>query len=193
MGPRNRASRWCAGVLLLALALARTGAVVAQSEPTPEYEVKAAYLLNFTRYVEWPQDAFEDDRSALEVCILGPDRFGEVIDRTMASRTSHGRPLRVSRIDQPDQALGCHVLFIGQKVDQRPKFLSSLRGQPILTVGESGRFLRNGGGVELIIVDETVQFGVNLDATDQAGLTVSSRMLHLARRVVGAAVANGGN
>lgn len=149
-----------------------------------EYRVKAAYLLNFTRYVEWPAAAAPD--SQLSICVLGADPFGRILDATVAGRTVQGRSLQVRRVQNASEAAGCEVVFVSRETWRRsPASLKVLRNTGTLTVGESEQFARGGGVIGFVILDETVRFVVNDEARDRAGLRISSRMLSLAAAIYG--------
>jgi hypothetical protein len=149
-----------------------------------EYRVKAAYLLNFTRYVEWPASTAPD--TTLSICVLGADPFGKVLDATVAGRTAQGRTLRIRRVQTASEATGCEVVFVSQETWRRnPQSVKTLSGGGSLTVGESEQFARGGGVIGFVILDETVRFVINDDARDRAGLRISSRMLSLAAAIYG--------
>jgi hypothetical protein len=168
----------------VAALLGTAAPVAAQSAGTSlEYQVKAAYLLNFTRYVDWPPSALGPSDAPLVICVLGADPFGAALDETVAGRRSRGREVRLQRVERPEAAAGCHVAFIGRGVTDADRWLAPLRGHPILTVGEDDRFLAEGGVVRFVTVQETIRFEVNLDAGRAADLAISSRVLSLATRV----------
>ena len=149
-----------------------------------EYRVKAAYLLNFTRYVEWPTSPASDGR--LSICVMGIDPFGRILDATVAGRTVQGRPLEVRRVQSASEASGCEVVFVSRETWRRnPGTLQALGNGGSLTVGESEQFAQGGGVIGFIIRDETVRFVVNDAARDRAGLRISSRMLSLAAAIYG--------
>ena len=146
-----------------------------------EYRVKAAYLLNFTRYVEWPASD-----SQLSICVMGSDPFGRILDATVAGQTVQGRPLEVRRVQTASEAIGCEVVFVSAETWRRnPRSLKALGNAGSLTVGESEQFARGGGVIGFVIRDETVRFVVNDAARDRAGLRISSRMLSLAAAIYG--------
>jgi hypothetical protein len=150
-------------------------------DPAPEYDVKANMLLHFTRYVKWPAETFSGPDSPVVIGILGHDPFGDIIDETVAGRTSDGRPVKISRFRSINDVKDCHLLFISYYERRRQKtYLSRLAGQPVLTVGESDGFLEAGGGINLLIVKDRVKFEVNRRDTLKVGIRVSSRMLQLA-------------
>ena len=160
------------------------------AQATLEYKVKAAYLLNFTRYVDWPEWTFAAPDSPIQICILGADPFGAVLEKTMAGRSSKGRPIEVLRASQLDERLiSCHIVFLSHsEFQQLGARLAKLEHKPVLTVGESPDFLRDGGIINFVIVHNQVHFEVNIGAAERAGLKLSSRMMPLANRVI----SNGG-
>lgn len=148
-----------------------------------EYQVKAAYLLNFTRYVEWPARSLPTD-APLELCILGEDPFGEVIDQAIRGRRSQGRPVTVRRVEPDERAYSCHLVFVTDESWNRWRTLvESLTSSGILTVGDSDEFSRDGGVIGFVISNETVRFVINLKAMERSGLKISSRMLSLAMQL----------
>jgi hypothetical protein len=169
------AAAWSLGFVQPAPAQAPPGA--------PEYQIKAAYLLNFTRYVEWPPSVFDGTGASLNVCVVGRDPFGNVLDRTMAGRRIGGRFLRVLRPARP-AGDRCHVAFIGQTTAAvREAWLGALQDEPTLTVGEGARFAEAGGMIAFVIVNQTVRFEINVEAVRSGGLQISSRVLTLATRL----------
>lgn len=151
-----------------------------------EYQVKAAYLLNFTRYVEWPARAFDRPGDPVTICVLGQDPFGSVLDATLLGRTAQGRPASVRRISTVGESEGCHLVFISRETWRtQPDLPRKLRSFGMLTVGESDEFAQRGGVIAFVIQNEAVRFVVNAEARDRAGLRISSRMLSLAAAVYG--------
>ena len=177
-----------AGVLVTGMALAgglwsQAGLPTRSSDESLEYRVKAAYLLNFTRYVEWPPETVTGD-STLNICVVGADPFGRVLDATVAGRTAHGLPLRVLRIRSAAESEECQLVFLSRETWRRsPEILRAFSQVGSLTVGESEQFAQVGGVIGFVIVDETVRFVVNDEARDRAGLRISSRMLSLAAAI----------
>lgn len=172
----------------LALLLATLGpaALHAQDDGgSIEYRVKAAYLLNFTRYVEWPDSAFATAGASLDICVLGRDPFGEDLDQVTTNRTSQGHPIRVRRARDRSELAGCHLVFVSEQEWRRnPEAPAHLTTRGVLTVGDTEEFAREGGVIGFVIREETVRFVVNLDARDRAGLRISSRVLALANNLI---------
>lgn len=179
--PRRNPSAWW-----LLLAAVAPGRALAQQEPVPEYRVKAAYLLNFARYVAWPEGTFRTANEPLRVCVLGSDPFGEALPETFAGRTANGRPIELARVDAPAQARDCHIVFISRaEWRRRPDVLVAVQSPGVLTVGEGDDFAESGGVLGFVEVDRSMRFAVNLEASDGARLRISSRMLALAAQLHG--------
>ena len=166
------------GMSLLGLGCARAAA---QAPPSQEYEVKAAYILNFTRYVEWPADAFGSAQAPIVIGVLGRNPFGPLLGQTIAGRTSQGRPIELLELEGVADAAACHAVFLSlEEWRPHPEVLAQLARRGLLTIGEGDDFARRGGVLGFVPVGQTVRFGVNLEAARQAGLRISSRMLALA-------------
>lgn len=172
-------------LIILSLTLLLAGKGHAAPSSSLEYRVKAAYLLQFTRYTEWPSQAFPSATAPIRICILGPDPFGDTLEKTVTGRKSGTRGIEVHRLTE-FKGSSCHVIFIGQTQEgTEAEVLKSAEGKPILTIGESNGFLSRGGILKFIILEDTVQFEVNLKIARHSLLKLSSRMLALAKRVVG--------
>jgi hypothetical protein len=147
-----------------------------------EYQVKAAFLLNFTKFVEWPPMAFADANSPVAICILGDDPFGSPLDKLVDGEMVGGRKVIVQRVRRAPQPGSCQVLFISRGV----KDISQIPADPgpgVLTVGESDSFLHDGGIVHFVIENRRVRFDINQAAAEKAGLRISARLLNVARAV----------
>ena len=159
---------------------AERGANPAQSQD--EYRVKAAFLYNFTKFVEWPGDAFVDGGGAFVIGLVGSDPFGPTLDQTVASKSVNGRQLQVRRLKPGQTPRGCQILFIGASERRRlPQILDSLRGLSVLTVSEMEQFNQLGGMINFVMEDSKVGFEINAVAADRAHLKISSKLLQLAK------------
>lgn len=138
-----------------------------------EYRVKAAYLYNFVKFVQWPQDARE---GPVNICIAGRNPFGTVLAETIQDVSVDGRILKSRVILEPEP--DCHVLFVPEGASGA--YLRAARGTPTLTVGETDDFLNEGGVIAFVNEGRNVRFAISTDAADQARLRVSSRLLQLA-------------
>jgi hypothetical protein len=154
-----------------------------QAPQSGEKAVKAAFLYNFTKFVEWPQSAFSDASAPFRVCVFVDPTFRHDVEEMLTGETISGRPLRVIT-PEPSDVKGCHLAYFGAgDADRRAPVLAAMRGVPILTVGEGARFLQQGGLISFVLEDNRVRFDVNKSAVDRAGLTVSSKLLRVARNV----------
>jgi hypothetical protein len=172
-------------VALMAAAPARVLAADGGADQAPtEYQVKAAFLYNFARFVEWPPRVFASSSAPLGVCVLGDDPFGEALDRAVLGKTLSDRALKVRRGKKLQELGGCEIMFISASERSRlPEILSELRYASVLTVGETEDFAARGGGVQFTLEDNHVHFIINVDATERAGLKLSSKLLSLAHVV----------
>ena len=155
----------------------------AQERRPDEYGVKAAFLFNFAKFVDWPTDAFKDDQSPVYLSILGDDPFGSALN-SLRDKTVRGRPLVIKCCKNIDQVTGSHILFIGpsEKGNLR-SILNALKNSSILTVSETERFGQQGGMINFITVDNKIQFEINPEAAQRVKLKISSQLLKLARIV----------
>jgi hypothetical protein len=145
------------------------------AQPPLEYQVKAAFLLNFARFVEWPPSALAND-APFNVCILGGDPFGPAIDQIVEGESVNGHKITVTRIREVQQA-SCQVLYTAGS----PAGNSAAPG--VLTVGEGDEFIRRGGIIAFVIDSRRVRFDINLKAAASAGLKLSSKLLAVARSI----------
>lgn len=168
-----------AAVLLFGLVFATGFRCYAQ--PT-EYQIKAAFIYNFARFVEWPAEAFASTNSPMVIGVLGKNVFEDSLERTIDGKAIKGHPLQFKAFNSPEEATNCHVLFISTSEKNRlPKILARLQGTSILTVTENtDTFTANGGMINLVIVEDKVRFQINNDAAKKSGLIISSKLLSLA-------------
>jgi hypothetical protein len=150
-----------------------------QSSPT-EYEVKAAYLYNFGKFVEWPAKiATADD--FFTICVLGQDPFGATLDTTITGESINGKKVVVNRIARSKDAISCRILFISSSEESQVKeILAALDQTSVLTVSDMPQFTRRGGMIQFLVEENRVRFKVNLTAAEHAGLTLSSQLLKVA-------------
>ena len=170
---------------LIGLAVAFTPGIAASELPEPaplEYQVKAAFVMNFARFVEWPPDAFADAATPLTMCTLGDDVLGPALEQMVAGETVNGRKLVVQRLIHPPVPAPCRLLFIGGLEKHQGQVLAAL-GRNVLTVGEGDLFLREGGMIAFAIDRRRVRFDINQSAAQSAGLKISSQLLKVARTV----------
>ncbi len=167
-------------VLLACVSISSYPARAAEAEPL-EYQVKAAFLLNFTKFVQWPASAFADEHSPLAICILGEDPFGNTLTEIVKGETVNGRDIVVQRMRRPEPK-SCQVLYVAKSEKDAARTLADL-GTGVLTVGEGEKFLRDGGIIAFVIQDRRVRFDIDQAAAAKARLTLSSRLMNVARSV----------
>lgn len=163
-------ARWAVGQ---SGAATRRGAV-------PEYEVKAAFLLNFVKFVDWPPVEPANRETPFDICIVGDDPFGSALDRQVEGETVNDRPIVIHRVRKWEEA--CRVMFVPEGERNVSAILEEVR-PGVLTVGESPDFLRNGGMINFVLDDRRVRFDVNLPAAEHGLVEISSRLLSVARVV----------
>jgi hypothetical protein len=150
-----------------------------------EYAIKAAFLYNFAKFVEWPPETFPQASTPVSFCIFGDDPFDGSLDTVVQGETLNGRRLAVRRTRDLPAARECQVLFVSASEKGRAfEALSALRGTSVLTVGEGKDFLDQGGVIRLFLEQNRMRFDVNLDAAERNHLKISSKLLALARTVV---------
>lgn len=154
-------------------------------ESTSEDNIKAAYLFNFAKFVEWPKEAFRSDNEPIYVCVLGDDSLASILS-SIENKTVGGRKLDIIS-DQTDVgSRNCHILYIGDSFGRKgPYLLDSIRQKPVLTVSSQEGFASEGGMIGFIRKGNYIRFEVNLDAVRESGLSISSRLLKLAVIVEG--------
>jgi len=170
--------------IIFALCIGVAASSEAHAQRAPEYEVKAAFLYNFTRFVSWPDTAFANAMAPLVIGVFGPNPFGSALAKTIEGKTTQAHPIIVQRFSKTNETDRCHILFIGSS-DPRElsRILEHLKSSPVLTVGEQDRFCQTGGMVNFILAGRNVRFEMNPDAIDRAALSISSRLLKLAKIV----------
>lgn len=167
--------------VVLAWALVGVSSLQAQQSKPTAYEVKAAYLYNFGKFVEWPAKVTAANNDSFSICVLGEDPFGATLDATITGETIDGKNVVAKRIPRPQDAVNCRILFIGSSEDSHLKeILMSLDKTNVLTVSDIPQFTRRGGMIQFIVEANRVRFEVNLTVAERAGLTVSSQLLKVA-------------
>ena len=160
---------------------------VSAQEPAPsEHQVKAVWLLNFARFVEWPATAFPNATAPLVVGVVGKDPVGRELERAFASKTVKGRSFAFRRISNEADLKGCHIMFVPASERKRTRdWTGKIQGKAVLTVGESEEFLQNGGVINFLLKDNTVRFEISLNAAQAAGLKLHANLLKVAVAVEG--------
>ncbi len=155
----------------------------AKASASRESRIKAAFLYNFAKFTVWPAAAFADAKAPLRLCVLGEDPFPGAL-AALEGRTVKNRPIVFSRLESTDSPEKCHLLFVSASEHGRlGTILESLRGMPVMVVGDTPHFARSGGTIRLKIVGNKVRFEINVRAAQHAKLKIDSRLLRLGRIV----------
>lgn len=183
---RRVGGRTLTAILAIALMLGAAHPVRAQAETTlTEYQVEAAFLYHFAKYVTWPPQAFAGPDDPIVIGVLGDDPFGEdLVQTVMREKPVQGRPLRVVHGRSPAELARCHILFISASEESRLKQhfdVLARAGSTALTVGESKGFLEAGGAIRFVVEKKKVRFEIATRAAERAGISISSKLLSLAR------------
>jgi hypothetical protein len=156
----------------------------ARGQAVDEYQVKAAFLYNFAKFVTWPQQSFQTSTDPILICILGPNPFGGALEQAIQGKVVEGRKLAVLQISDSKQASSCQILFIRSSERKRsPSFLAELKPIGILTVGETEGFADYGVVINFKLDGNRVRLEVNIDAAEEQKLRISSKLLSLAQIV----------
>ena len=154
--------------------------VFAQVAKAPEYSLKAAYLYNFTQFIEWPGDSFTSADAPIVIGVLGEDPFGGALDQAVKNKTAHGRSFEIKRFKQIGELRACHVLFVsGSEAKRLPEILAAVPKKGVLTVSDIDRFAEQGGVINFYMENNKVRFKMNLSAAGRAGVKISSQLLRL--------------
>lgn len=187
--PKSRSARlartrWrLAAAATAAILLACAMAARPQNNPS-EYQVKAAFLFNFAKFVEWPPDTFPNAIAPITVCVFRHDPFGSALDDVIRGKTINNRELAARRIHELTELKSCQVLFVDEREEkQLPDILATLKGASSLVVGEGTDFAERGGSIQFFLENNKLRFAINVDAVQRSRLQASSKLLALARIV----------
>lgn len=169
---------------LLAALIGMTCGSPSFAQGPTEHQVKAAFVFNFTKFVEWPAPAFRSSPNTINICLIGEDLFGKVLDETVKGQIVGGRGFAVRRLTQIPRDDSCQVAFLGG-MDKRSaeQILAPIKSLPILTVVDNEDSGDPGAMIGFVVDDNKVRFNVNLDIAERAGVKLSSKLLKLAKQV----------
>src|SRR5712671_3396807 len=170
--------------LAVALVLVGVSCLHAQQSKPTEYQVKAAYLYNFGRFVKWPPGLAAGKGDSFPVCVLGRDPFGSILDSTLAGEALEGKPVVIRRIARPQDAADCRILFVSSTEENHLKeILAAIDQVGVLTVSDIPGFTRRGGIIQFVLEGDRVRFEINLASAENARLVMSSELLKVATSV----------
>lgn len=171
---------WAPVVLLAFAAVLSAGTAAGADDSQLEYRVKAAFLYNFAKFVTWPVEKFASPQSPIEICVLEPDPFGDVLDDTVRGKEVEGRPLLVRRASRLDSLRSCHILYAEESGAGRADDLfRQLAPSSVMTVHSGARTL-TGGIARFFIEDRRVRFEINAASAERAHLQLSARLQSVA-------------
>lgn len=155
------------------------------SEISRENEIKAAYLYQFGRYVQWPPEALPEADSPLLIGVLGNSPVSDILDRSAQTKQIEGRPFEVRRFASFAQYTPCHILFVTSSVplEERKAAIAKLVGAPVLLVGDDPEFAQRGGTIGLYMEQNRMRFMINTEVAKRDQLKISSKLLNLAKLV----------
>lgn len=166
---------------LIALLLPPSAGAQAQSGPKGEYALKAVFLYNFCRFIDWPKSAFSSPNEPITIGVVGEDPFGSLLKEAVQGERSRGRAIQIAHYSNPEAIGHCHLLFVGHSEASRlEKILSAVRGKSVVTVGETDAFLDRGGMIALTADKNHVRLHINPALLRAASLDVSSKLLRVA-------------
>ncbi len=169
--------------LLAILALVALGGAPAWGADTPvskEYQLKAAFLYNFTKFVEWPTGRFADATSPIVIGVLDRNPFGDELEKIVKGRTVNGRAIVIKLVTTANEAATVHLLFV--PADEEPRLAATevWKKAAVVSVGESDHFTVLGGTITFKPEADKIRFAINLESAEQAGLKISAQLLKLA-------------
>jgi hypothetical protein len=172
--------RW---MVILVCVLAPTLPAGAEVDAVEEWRLKAAFVLNFARFIHWPPDR-ADGRAEFVFGVVGKTPVGEALQELVRGKTWNGRPMVVRLEVPPAEMSQCEVVYLADSEQQRLEaHLQRLESQPVLTVSDMPGFAGRGGMIELFMEGNRVRFAVAVRAMRAAGLAPSSKLLALARLI----------
>ena len=175
---------WAATVMGLSAIIGSNYA--AETPVLSEYQVKALFLFNFAKYVDWPTNAFIDGHAAIVIGLVGQDNFGGVFAEMIAGKSLNGRPVVIRHVGSDPEYKDCQILFVSASEKARlPEILNAVRDSAMVTVGETEQFLTQGGMINFTKKANKIHLEINLDAARHANLKLSSKLLSVADVVLG--------
>jgi hypothetical protein len=158
--------------------------VRADSTTLTEYQVKAAFIYNFAKYVRWPEASTSETKRPFVIGVIGRDPFGQALDDAIRGQSLQGRAVSVKRFGRVEEVADCDILFVSSsEKNNLQSILDVLHEAPVLTIGDMDRFAERGGMINLTTEEARVRFEINVEAAERAGLKPGSQLLRLARIV----------
>jgi hypothetical protein len=169
-------------IAMLGAGRTRAGPPTRLDAASKVYEIKAAFIYNFAQFTQWPDSAFASSDSPFVLAFIGDGSLGPALERVLDGKSIAGHPIVLKHLDMTSQISGCHLLFIPESEESHLDDIFNVIGnQPILTVGETTKFMQAGGIIRFFIADGRIRFEIDPDAADKAALRLSSRLMSLAK------------
>jgi hypothetical protein len=173
-------------MFLVSTCASKSTAFAGQTQKEIEYRFKAVYILNFLRFVAWPDSVLGTDRSPFVLAVLGNDPFGKILEETFQSETVAGHPIEVKRYRSLQDLGACQALFISaSERELYDVILKQVAGSSILTISDAEGFGERGGHINFFLEDNKIRFEINVQALKEADLKASSKLLRLAKIING--------
>jgi hypothetical protein len=170
-------------VLLVSLLLVYASPARGQDAASREYQIKAAFLYKFAKFVKWPPETFASEESPIVIGILGKDPFGPILDQGLKENQAGERKFVIKRVKDAREGVACQILFVSASEQKNfPQILSSLQGA-VLTISDVPGFARMGGIINLPSENNKIRVEVNLEQSKKAGLKINSQLLGIATLV----------
>jgi hypothetical protein len=180
----TKCSHWIAA-LVVCLIVGGAWNARAQLPVDREYLIKAAFLYNFLKFVEWPTDVLPEGARTISICVIGEDPFGDALD-SLKGKSVQDKSVEIKRVQALQDLKACHLLFISSSAKARlGEIMEAVKGTSLLTVSELERFTERGGIIRLFLERNNVRFEINVDIAARARLKMGSRLLSLAKIVKG--------
>ncbi len=157
------------------------------AQESREYVIKTGFIFNFTKFIKWPEEvAKRIESDGLNLCVIGQDPFGTLLDRLGHKIRSKSEKFFIKRLQPSQNATTCHILFIsGSEKTRLKQILDKIEGLPILLIGDTPQYAQRGVGINFYIEENKTRFEINQNAVKKRGIRISSELLHLARIVDG--------
>lgn len=180
--PWGRGARLTMGIIAAGVwTLLGAAGLAAQQTGPSEFQIKAAYIYNFGKFVKWPAVAPANQSGSFTICVLDGDPFGATLGSTLAGETVGGKPVAVRHVEKAQDASVCHILFIGSAQGKDLKgILSALDEDAVLTVSDIPDFSKRGGMIQFVLVGDRLRFEINLDGAEKSHLVFPSELLKVA-------------
>jgi len=169
-------------IIVLAIALATLISNAVYADTNREYRLKAAYLLNFARFVYWPTGSFLSETDAFKICVYGESRFGENLNQLLSKKVQ-GRSIKINYKDDLKNITECHILFISKPDKVSNYKVASEVPRNVLTVSDIEGFSSEGGMIEFIRVDNKIKFEINVTQSTKSGIKFRSQLLEVAEKL----------